>query len=68
VVSRAIQIGYELLVIQQHALLPKPLWLKVWLCLLSYPYLGVPDDPVADDLHALNSYDQVLVNVRNAMN
>jgi hypothetical protein len=48
-ISRAIQIGHELLVIQPHALLLEALRLKCGCVLLSYPYLDVPDDPVADD-------------------
>ena len=43
------RIWADLLIIQQHALLPKALWLKCGCVLLSYPYLDVPDDPVADD-------------------
>jgi hypothetical protein len=41
-ISRAIQIEADLLVIQQHALLPEALWLKCGCVLLSYPYLEFP--------------------------
>ena len=64
------QIGDELLVIQQHARSPEALWLKCGCVLLSYPYLGVPYDPVADDeayVRLMAFHPDRVINVREEL-
>ena len=64
------QIGDELLVIQQHARSPEALWLKCGCVLLSYPYLDVPDDPVADHetyLRLMAFHPDRVINVREEL-